>query len=358
MLPLSDRNKIKRLQFFKNTKLSLKKNIMPAKRSKRIKVLTFGLFFYLIIALSWWTLLLIVKNNDAKLAKIELLKIVSVAQNQNLSDAQLEQLPAIKQVEEDYTKQKYMIIGEATVFIILLLVGIYQINKSFNREVEAANQQRNFLLSITHELKSPLASIKLILQTFIKRELPEAKVKDFSKDALTETIRLENLVNDLLISARLEQAFQPNFEEIPINLLIEHGLNTLQTKHPNAHINYSGPDEDLMISTDKEGIYAILKNLVENGIKYNNNTHPTIDVCLKKEENITLSIKDDGIGISDNDKTKVFNKFYRIGNEDTRKTKGTGLGLYIVKEFVTALNANVEIQNNEKQGTEFVISFK
>jgi two-component system phosphate regulon sensor histidine kinase PhoR len=329
---------------------------MTTKRSKRIKFLSYGLFFYLILALTWWTLLLIVKNNDALNAKIELIKIVAIANNPEITEEAFMDQANVVKLRDDYTKQRNMIIGEAAVFIILLFVGIFQINKSFNREVEAADQQRNFLLSITHELKSPLASIKLILQTFLKRELPKEKKEDLLSSALTESNRLENLVNDLLLSAKLEKAYTPHFEEIPVNMLIEHSVFTLSNSHPSAKINLSMPEEDMVLSTDKEGLYAIIKNLVENGIKYNTN-NPEIDIQLTDAPAKQLIISDNGIGISDKDKTKIFKKFYRIGNEDTRKTKGTGLGLYIVKEFVSALGATIEVEDNSPIGTKFIIEF-
>ena len=329
---------------------------MTNKRSRRIKYLSYGLFFYLILALTWWTLLLIVKNNDALNAKVELIKIVAYAQNPDITQEAFMQQANVVKLKSDYTKQRNMIIGEAAVFIVLLFVGIFQINKSFDREVDAANQQRNFLLSITHELKSPLASIKLILQTFMKRTLPKEKKEDLLNSALTETNRLENLVNDLLLSAKLEKAFTPHFEDIPVNMLIEHSVLTLGNSHPNATINLNMPKDDLMLSTDKEGLYTIIKNLIENGIKYNINK-PEINIELKESPKTSLIISDNGIGIPDNDKANVFKKFYRIGNEDTRKTKGTGLGLYIVKEFVRVLGATIEVEDNTPAGTKFIIEF-
>ena len=329
---------------------------MTNKRSRRIKYLSYGLFFYLILALTWWTLLLIVKNNDALNAKVELIKIVAYAQNPDITQEAFLQQANVVKLKSDYTKQRNMIIGEAAVFIVLLFVGIFQINKSFDREVDAANQQRNFLLSITHELKSPLASIKLILQTFMKRTLPEEKKEDLLNSALTESNRLENLVNDLLLSAKLEKAFTPHFEDIPINMLIEHSVLTLGNSHPNATINLNMPEEDLVLSTDKEGLYTIIKNLIENGIKYNINK-PEINIELTESPKTSLIISDNGIGIPDNDKANVFKKFYRIGNEDTRKTKGTGLGLYIVKEFVRVLGASIEVEDNTPAGTKFIIEF-
>ena len=103
---------------------------MTNKRSRRIKYLSYGLFFYLILALTWWTLLLIVKNNDALNAKVELIKIVAYAQNPDITqDAFMQQANVVK-LKSDYTKQRNMIIGEAAVFIVLLFVGIFQINKS------------------------------------------------------------------------------------------------------------------------------------------------------------------------------------------------------------------------------------
>lgn len=307
----------------------------------------------MLMALLWWAVLLHRKNNEVFVLKTELL------QEQYMNKAGIAQLdvttlPEYKELRSNYDRQMYMILGEAAVFGVTLILGIYFINRAFARELSAAEKQKNFLLSITHELKSPLASINLILSTFIKRKLPEEKIKELSQDGLNESLRLEELFNKILIATRLDKAFPFNFEETDLSNTVYNVSQLFKKRHPDTTMEID-IQNDIVMEVDRESMVSVVKNLLENAHKYSTNDKH-ISISLKREgTNVLLEVSDNGIGIAKNERTKVFDQFYRIGNEDTRDSKGTGLGLYIVNQIVTAHNGKIKIIDNPGGGTIFQI---
>ncbi|MDF1699147.1 MAG: HAMP domain-containing sensor histidine kinase [Saprospiraceae bacterium] len=264
-------------------------------------------------------------------------------------------LPEYKELLKDYNRQMYMILGEAAVFGITLILGIYFINRAFARELTAAEKQKNFLLSITHELKSPLASINLILSTFIKRNLPAEKVNELSQDGLKECVRLEDLFNKILIATRLDKAFPFNFEETDLSNTVYQVVQSFKKSHADVLLNIDIQD-NIIKAVDRESMVSVVKNLLENAYKYSS-AEKQIGVSLKQVDGkIYLVVADNGVGIAKNERVKIFEQFYRIGSEETRESKGTGLGLYIVNKIVKAHNGQIGIESNTGGGTKFIIT--
>lgn len=330
---------------------------MEGPRNIQLRLLSYGVIAYMMLALGWWSVLLFTKNRDAFLAKEENLRLVMVATREIAPDdsqgfyasSRYERLAA------QYRQQEYMILGEAIVFGISLAIGVWLINRGYNKEVMAAQQRRNFLLSITHELKSPIASIRLVLETFQRHELPRDKVAKLIRNGLLEADRLNTLVNDLLLSAKLETAYQPYIEPLDLAQMLEDILEQMEPKYPQAVFTFNKMSAISKVKGDKMGMASVIINLLENAVKYADGT-PQIEARVSQEEQfVVLEIADQGIGISEKEKERIFEKFYRIGNEDTRKTKGTGLGLYIVQQIVKALQGKIKVFDNEPKGTVFRI---
>ncbi|MDZ4683389.1 MAG: HAMP domain-containing sensor histidine kinase [Saprospiraceae bacterium] len=323
------------------------------KQNIQLRLLSYGVIAYMMMAFAWWSVLLFVKNNDAFEAKRDLLRIGMVAEGLVANDAEFYQTPRYIELARQYYRQEWMIVGEASVFIVSLVIGIWLINRGYHREVMAAQQRRNFLLSITHELKSPIASIKLVLETLLKRQLTKEQSDKISQSALRESDRLNDLVNDLLLSARLETAYQPYTEELDLSALLRDLIQKLQEKYPKVAFLLKEDAPVGLVRADKSGITSVALNLLENAVKYSPES-PKIEMRLMRHNGtITWEVTDNGIGIEDKEKVRVFEKFYRIGNEDTRQTKGTGLGLFIVKEVVRAHGGNIVIVNNQPKGSVF-----
>lgn len=326
------------------------------KQNIRLRLLSYGVIVYLLMAFAWWTILLFTKNRDAFRAKEDFMKLVVAAEGSVNSEEAFYELERYKDLERKYLGQERMILGEAIVFVISLVIGVWLINRGYNKEMMAAQQRRNFLLSITHELKSPLASIRLVLETFLKRELPKAQVDKLCLTGIKETERLNTLVNDLLLSARLESAYKPSQEDLSLPGLIQDIILKLENKYPKALFKFNQETAIGDFKGDRLGLTSVALNLLENAVKYSAET-PEIEVKLKETDGkILLEVADYGIGISDKEKKNIFEKFYRVGNEDTRKTKGTGLGLYIVKEIVKAHHGQITVYDNIPRGTVFSIT--
>ena len=324
------------------------------KKNRSLRILSIIVIVYMLMALLWWAILLNRKNNEVFVLKADLLK-EQYMNKAGIAQLDVTTLPEYKELQSDYQRQMYMILGEAVVFGVTLILGIYFINRAFVRELSASEKQKNFLLSITHELKSPLASINLILSTFIKRNLPNDKIKELSQDGLNESVRLEELFNKILIATRLDKAFPFNFEETDLSNTVYNVAHSFQKRHPDITMNIDIQDH-IIKDVDRESLVSVVKNLLENAYKYST-TNKEIGISLKQDNsNIYLEVSDNGIGIAKHERIKVFDQFYRIGNEDTRASKGTGLGLYIVNKIVTAHNGKIKIVDNDNGGTKFQIT--
>lgn len=328
----------------------------PNLKNIRLRLLSYGVIAYMLLAFAWWSVLLFNKNRDTFNAKAELLKIGMVAEGIISNQEEFLAQPRYLDLRDRYRKQEWMIMGEGLFFIITLIIGIYLINRGYNTAVASAQQRRNFLLSITHELKSPIASVKLVLETFKKRQLPPAMSAKLTDNALRETERLNNLVNDLLLSAKLDTDYQPHFQPLILDELLAALIEKLESKYPDAEFHLKIQNEIPVVQADNTGITSVLLNLLENAVKYSpEKAVITAELC-RSGDYVQVDISDLGMGISAKEKKKIFDKFYRVGNEDTRATKGTGLGLYIVKNTVKAHGGTIVVQDNQPRGTKF--SFK
>ena len=324
-------------------------------RVRRLRLLSLGIIAYMLLALAWWSVLLVTKNRDAFAAKAELLELGMAAEQRIGSAADFMQSGEYAQLEADYRAQERMIIGEAVVFVVTLCLGIYLVNRSYRKEVDAARQQRNFLLSITHELKSPLAGIRLALETFKRRVLRDEQRERLTDSALGETGRLTTLVEDLLLSAKLDTSYTPNLEPLDLSALAGEWVSRLRTKYPEVEFSLRLEGDEFSVLADRYGISSVLSNLLENAVKYlGDGTGVEVVVC-ERGDDVHLEVRDDGLGIPDAEKPRVMEKFYRVGNEDTRSTKGTGLGLYIVNEVVRAHGGEVTLRDNVPRGSVFAI---
>ena len=229
--------------------------------------------------------------------------------------------------------------------------------RTIKKEITLVRQQRNFLLSITHELKTPIAAIKLGIQTLRKRkDLSREQREPLERSALANTERLHSLIDNVLLATRIESGQHP-LHLNPTNVSAETNRICEETE---LALGKSGLidrkiQSDLTTNLDGNAYESILVNLIENAFKYGDSQ--SIGVSLKKERGqLILSVEDRGIGVPPQERKKVFDKFYRMGNEETRSKKGTGLGLFIVKELVTLHHGKISISESPLNGARFAVS--
>jgi len=255
----------------------------------------------------------------------------------------------------EFTKTKKMIVGEGVFFGLALIIGIYFLYRSYKQELEGSKRQNNFLLSVTHELKTPLSVLSLTNQTLQSRDLPKEKQKEILIDAGLELERLEDLVNNILTATKIDHQYNAQVEEIKIITFLEELVFKLSSRY--SHKLELLFEDDYLIQVDKELFEIALKNLIDNACKYSPDA-TTVKIKTKIDQNHnTLSIIDQGEGIKPENVSKIFDKFYRAGEESVRNSKGSGLGLYLVKEILNIFNASIHLASNSGKGSTFVIRF-
>jgi two-component system, OmpR family, sensor histidine kinase CiaH len=319
-------------------------------KSRSILILSV-LFGYILLQFISWEILFVRKTDEITDLKQKLIEL-SVSDPTRLQQ-EIDLLHSKKQ------KQVIMIVGEGTVFLLLLLFGIYKIKQAHTRELELTGQQKNFFLSITHELKTPIAATKLQLQTLQKHKLSEAQQNELIKNALKETDRLDTLINNVLFASRLESGlFEVHPQRQDVSLLTENVIQRYyRSRIENGELSLHVKPL-IFADIDTDAYTSVLTNLIDNAFKYSFEKKEVNLSIEKKQEHVCVRIADQGTGITEIEKKKIFEKFFRAGSEETRRTKGTGLGLYIVNYLVKQHNGNIKVYDNKPRGSIFEINFR
>ncbi len=310
---------------------------------------------YMLLAFGWWTYSLWIHNDRVFQLEKQVLEMHFTRRNQGVNLSQLLETDEYKKIERNWHKGHRMVMAEGLFFTACLIFGLWVINRSANREVTLARQRRNFLLSITHELKSPIASVRLVLETLGKRELPREQLEKLCRSGVKDAGRLQQLVEDLLLAARLEDNWRPLSEPVDLPALAHSVVSGLRLRFPQANIQFDFPNGLPPVQADKSGLTSIVQNLLENAVKYSPEGALIRFTAQQADGKFRLQVTDHGRGIPDAEKQAVFEKFYRIGNEATRQATGTGLGLYIVSQVVKAHGGVIRLTDNQPQGTVFTI---
>ncbi len=265
-------------------------------------------------------------------------------------------LNELANLNAEQKKQHWMIIGEGLTFFLILTFGVFKLRKTFVKELQLADQQNNFLLSITHELKSPIASAQLNIETIGKRNLEENHKQLLLNNSLNDLSRLNNLVQKILLAAQMESG-QMSINRMRVNISILF-INVLDK----YKINHSGRiqsriEENIIINGDETLMNSVLVNLVDNALKYSVSEGPVV-VDLSVEKSIAnLQVSNKGKLIPEIEKKRIFEKFYRVGNEEVRTSIGTGLGLYLVKQIVELHHGKIGVSDDKVNKTTFCVEF-
>jgi len=227
--------------------------------------------------------------------------------------------------------------------LLLILIGAYVIFVFWNRQSNLYSQQRNVISQVTHELKSPLASIQLHLETIRLRRPNEEKLDSFVGTMLADTERLHYLINNLLMAARLEQRRKQTERRLTdlTALVGEHVERERGTMPHGGSITFEAPPA-LKAMVDPEEMGMVIRNLFENARLYSSQS-PEITVRLIKIGNmLQLSVRDQGRGLEVKEQKKIFDRFYRV-QPPGENVRGTGLGLYIVESVVRGYGGTVGV---------------
>lgn len=254
--------------------------------------------------------------------------------------------------------KKWMIFGEGAVFLLILLVSFIFSVRTLKKDFHLSVQQKNFLMTVSHELKTPIASIKLYIQTLLKRDLGLDKQQEVLTKSLADTERLNNLVESILLATKIDDSsLFMHKSDLNLSELVQNTTLKLMESNPKKLDFEFFIEDEVTFHSDEESMISVVTNLVGNAIKYSPEKSTVTVTLMNKDTQVLFSVADQGLGIPNEEKSRIFNKFYRIGDENTRKQQGTGLGLFLVKYLVEQHNGSISVQKNSPKGTIFACKF-
>ena len=330
---------------------------MPKKdvrrKLRRATILYWTLLIYIVAALVWWFISLEKQNNDMKDLRIsQLNKAIDSISVPVLYNTE------IQKINKDYKKNKTKYIGEGSIFLLVICVGAVLVYRYVRKQFYVQQQQQNFMMAVTHELKTPISVIKLNLETIQKYSLDVERQKKLMGVMLKETSRLDFLTNNILVASQLDGGgYKFSKEELDLSDLLKDCIQDFRARFP-ERIFKSEIQQGADVKGDPLLLQIMINNLLENAVKYSPKDAPVLAVLKKENTTVQLQVIDEGPGIADEEKKKIFNKFYRIGNEAIRKTQGTGLGLYLCSKICRDHNADILVTNNIPHGSKFTVIFK
>ncbi len=223
-----------------------------------------------------------------------------------------------------------------TILFLLLIAGLGLLVILLLREVQLNERQSNFISAVTHELKTPVASLRLYLDTLQLRDVTDERREAFYRTMGQDLERLNATINSVLNAAMYSDRAPIEQEPLDFSKLVHRSIELTRSRHQLGveAIRYAGP-ESLTVSGDAGALETAVLNLLDNAVKYSRD-EVSVDVTLDLDERgaTRLRVHDDGIGMSRGDLRFIFNRFYRIGAEVRRRRTGTGLGLFIVHTVV------------------------
>jgi two-component system, OmpR family, sensor histidine kinase CiaH len=312
----------------------------------RAIVICWLLLIYVLAALIWWYIALNQQNNQMASNRLELL---------NHNDPNY--IEKAEKIISYHRRLATAYKSEGLTFILVILAGAVFLRSAVMRQIRIQRQQQNFMMAITHELKTPISITKLNMETLQKYQLDESKKEKILKSSLQEINRLNTLTGNILVSAQLEGgSYFFNREELNFSQVVTDSCLDFQNRFP-ARPWKNELESGLFLSGDPLLMQIMINNLIENALKYSAPTTP-VSVILKKDGNQgILEVKDEGIGISKKEHKRIFQKFYRVGNEDTRTAQGTGLGLYLCRKIAKDNKMLLRVSDNQPKGTIFTVRF-
>jgi two-component system phosphate regulon sensor histidine kinase PhoR len=263
---------------------------------------------------------------------------------------------------EDVVRSRFyrnlMLIG---LLNVVLIAGIWVVYRTVRHETELAQLKSDFVSNVSHEIKTPLALIRMFGETLqMNRVKSEAKKQEYYDTIVQETERLTRLVNNILNFSRMEAgkkeySFQPN----DLNALVQGVL-----KNYNAHLEHEGftvcmeTDRQLPpLNIDSGAVSEAILNIIDNAVKYSRDKRYLRVSTGLERSSVYLDVEDHGIGIDPRQQKRIFEKFYRVSRGPTYQTRGTGLGLALVKHIMDAHHGTITLRSEEGKGSTFRLTF-
>ncbi|MGE5325239.1 MAG: sensor histidine kinase, partial [Actinomycetota bacterium] len=224
------------------------------------------------------------------------------------------------------------------IFFSVIIAGMVLNTIFLVREIRRNEQQDSFLNAVTHELKTPITSIRLYLQTLERRQVDEARRHDFYRLMLEDTDRLLGTVEQVLKASEVRQrSLKKNWQDLNFAAVVQESVNLASLRHglrPEELHFGAGPPGQITLMGNQEELRTAVANLLENAVKYTgDNREIVVDLVTPDMDTVLLRVRDNGVGIPPPELKRIFKRFYRVTGRSTDKVKGTGLGLFIVRSI-------------------------
>jgi signal transduction histidine kinase len=242
------------------------------------------------------------------------------------------------------------LLGAGVVSFLAIMTVLILFSVFLAREILEVRRQTTFVDSVTHELRSPLASLRLCLETLARTDLPDAKREQLRQMMLEDVERLSAFIDDILEAGRHEhgQKRASAVNCVPLRQLVQRCAGVVNKRHKISEdaIKIEIAD-DLQVMSDRTALEVVVKNLLDNAVKYSSET---VDVRVRawrtRDDRVRLEVSDQGVGIPKRALRRVFHRFYRVDDEAVRSRRGTGLGLFVVKALVHDLGGKLQAHSD------------
>ncbi len=252
-----------------------------------------------------------------------------------------------------------MFVNEGLVFAVVLLLGFWLIARRMRVEVELKQQQQNFLAAVSHEFRSPMSSLRLLIETLMFRQVEEERRRSYLEKMDAELGRLEQFSDTVLEAARLEEPVTADpLASLDLATVVRDFVASSRSRFEarGARLELILPDDPVQVSGVPASISLVLGNLIDNAVKYSPEGAARISVTVEADDHVArVHVDDQGNGIPAGIGSRVFDRFYRVGSELQRTAPGVGLGLHLVKHAAEGMNGWVRHQPNPNapRGTRF-----
>jgi len=314
------------------------------KKLNTIFIIYWVLLAYIIAALVWWFVALNKQNKQMAIYKMQQLNTTSISYTKD-----------IEQLKNQQKRKTFQYLGEGITFFLLILAGAIFIFRAVRKQLRFGKEQQHFMMALTHELKTPIAVATLNLETLQKRKLEEPQQQKLIQNTLQEANRLNTLCNNMLLSSQIDASnYSLTNEDVNLSELVETSIAEYKNRF-SSHQFIKNINENNFIIGDRMLLQIAVNNLIDNAIKYSPKESEILINLFVRNNQTTLQVIDKGKGISQLDKQKIFDKFYRVGNAATKEAKGTGLGLYLTKNIIGKHKGNISVTDNLPNGSNFEI---
>ncbi len=268
----------------------------------------------------------------------------------------------IEMVQSQEISRQIMIGMEGVFFLSLVLAGAWLIYRALRKTEELKFHQQNFLMAVTHELKTPIASMKIYIDSLQSPKITDEKKSEIFPKVKKDIIRLEKLVENILDAGRFDRSgYHLDKDNFDLSKMLNRAVDKIEALPSKIPVNINRLIEpSFQIFGDEKALQRAIDSILENSLNYNDKNDIKVEISLSiKNNKIEISIKDNGIGLIKKDKTEIFNRFYRVGEEIRRSGPGTGLGLYLSREIINAHDGTIKADSDGiGKGSIFTIILK